>query len=244
MRKNCVITLCSIGPRQIMGLSPGFRRPMEIILSPCDCTGMMCLSAVAPGCSVAPSIIGTFGPYTSASSKPTLLPRFAKASARFTATVVLPTPPLPLATATRFFTPGIGCRSGCCIGAGPGGICFLLVRQAFLPVLRQSITLNLRRRLSKMQDRQECLSYSRPVAFLIFLPRSARAGIVAPNLRARANGLRRFGLRRPGLILQIFLLTLLAAFDFPRHGRQRLRLALTRPGAFPRRNGALRRPSP
>src|SRR5580700_9837742 len=38
--------------------------------------------------------------------------------ARFTATVVLPTPPLPLATATRFFTPGMGWRSGCCCGAG------------------------------------------------------------------------------------------------------------------------------
>jgi len=41
-----------------------------------------------------------------------------------TATVVLPTPPFPLATATRFFTPGIGWRSGiCCWAAGPGGIC-------------------------------------------------------------------------------------------------------------------------
>src|SRR5260370_915868 len=41
-----------------MGLSPGFSRPMEIIFSPCDCTGMMCLSGVASGCCVAPSIIG------------------------------------------------------------------------------------------------------------------------------------------------------------------------------------------
>ena len=37
---------------------------------------------------------------------------YARASARLTATVVLPTPPLPLATATRFFTPGMGWRSG------------------------------------------------------------------------------------------------------------------------------------
>src|SRR6266478_3812717 len=224
-----------------MGLSPGFSRPMEIIFNPCDWTGIMCLSLVASGCCVAPSIIGTFGPYTSASSNPTLCPSLDNASARFTATVVLPTPPLPLATATRFFTPGIGWRSGCCIGAGPGGICFLLVGQAFLPLPRQSIKLNFRRRLSKMQDRQECLSYSSPVAFLIFLPRSAWTRIVAADFRARANGLRRFSLCRPGLILQIFLLALLAAFDFARHGRQLLRLARTCRGACDGRSGALRR---
>jgi hypothetical protein len=39
-----------------------------------------------------------------------------------TATVVLPTPPLPLAMATRFFTPGIGWRGGSCWGCGAGGI--------------------------------------------------------------------------------------------------------------------------
>src|SRR5437764_1246283 len=83
-----VITPCSIGPRQIIGLSPGFSRPIEIIFKPCDCTGMMCRSAVACGSLVVPSMIGTFGPYTSASSKPTLWPSFASASARFTATVV------------------------------------------------------------------------------------------------------------------------------------------------------------
>src|SRR5437867_7127581 len=36
----------------------------------------------------------------------TFAPVFASASARFTETVVLPTPPLPLATATMFLTPG------------------------------------------------------------------------------------------------------------------------------------------
>jgi hypothetical protein len=36
---------------------------------------------------------------------------FFSAIARFTATVVFPTPPLPLATATRFFTPVIGALS-------------------------------------------------------------------------------------------------------------------------------------
>jgi hypothetical protein len=38
---------------------------------------------------------------------PTLLPHFASASARLTATVVLPTPPLPAPTAITFLTPAI-----------------------------------------------------------------------------------------------------------------------------------------
>ena len=41
---------------------------------------------------------------------PTRLPHFASAIARLTATVVLPTPPLPAPTAMMFFTPGTGCR--------------------------------------------------------------------------------------------------------------------------------------
>src|SRR5258708_6934905 len=83
--------------------------------------------------------------------------------------------------------------------------------------------------------------HSRAVAFLIFLPRPARTRIVAADFRARANRLRSFGLRRPGLILQIFLLTLLAAFDFAGHGGQLLRLARTRRGACDGGSGALRR---
>src|SRR5436309_1859044 len=46
----------------------------------------------------------------SPSIMPTLLPHLASASARFTASVVLPTPPLPAPTAITFFTPGTGCR--------------------------------------------------------------------------------------------------------------------------------------
>src|SRR5260370_5591587 len=95
-----------------------------------------------------------------------------------------------------------------------------------------------------MWNRQKCLSYSRPVAFLIFLPRPARTRIVATHFRARANGLRRFGLRRPGLILQIFLLALLAAFDFARHGGQLLRLPRAGPGARDSGSVALRRRAP
>src|SRR5580693_34814 len=121
------MTLCSMGPRQTIGLSPGLSKPMEIIFIPATCTGIMRFSAVACGSCSVPSMMGTLGPYTSASIRPTLCPSFTNARARLTATVVLPTPPLPLAMATRFFTPGIGWRGGigCCCGA-PGGICVFL----------------------------------------------------------------------------------------------------------------------
>ncbi len=46
----------------------------------------------------------------SASSKPTLAPSWANARARFTAVVLLPTPPLPEAMAMMFLTPGSGFR--------------------------------------------------------------------------------------------------------------------------------------
>src|SRR2546426_2016865 len=42
----------------------------------------------------------------SASSSPTLQPRFASATATFAETVLLPTPPLPEPTSTTFFTDG------------------------------------------------------------------------------------------------------------------------------------------
>ena len=49
----------------------------------------------------------------SASSTPTVAPSAANASARLTAVVDLPTPPLPLATATMFFTPGTSSTPRC-----------------------------------------------------------------------------------------------------------------------------------
>ena len=45
----------------------------------------------------------------SASSSPTRSPLAARAQARLTATVLLPTPPLPLLTAITCLTPGMGC---------------------------------------------------------------------------------------------------------------------------------------
>src|SRR3989337_3040306 len=49
----------------------------------------------------------------SASRIPTLAPSADSASARFTATVDLPTPPLPEATAMMFFTPSMGFTPFC-----------------------------------------------------------------------------------------------------------------------------------
>ncbi len=49
----------------------------------------------------------------SASSMPTLAPSAASASARLTAVVLLPTPPLPEATAMMFLMPGISFTPRC-----------------------------------------------------------------------------------------------------------------------------------
>src|SRR5580700_1264056 len=66
---------------------------------------------------------GTLGPYTSASSRPTLCPSLARASARFTAKVVFPTPPFPEPTAIIVSTPGRGCGPcGGCPGRGDIGV--------------------------------------------------------------------------------------------------------------------------
>src|SRR4029450_6141349 len=56
----------------------------------------------------------------SASSTPTLSPMSRKPSARLTAVVDLPTPPLPDATAMMAFTPS-GARAGLGAAGGPGG---------------------------------------------------------------------------------------------------------------------------
>ena len=49
----------------------------------------------------------------SASSMPTVAPSAARASARFTAVVLLPTPPLPEATAMMFLMPGTSFTPRC-----------------------------------------------------------------------------------------------------------------------------------
>ena len=52
------------------------------------------------------NIMGMLGPWMSASTRPTRRPSRARPAARLAVTVLLPTPPLPLATATMCFTPG------------------------------------------------------------------------------------------------------------------------------------------
>src|SRR2546427_7580739 len=67
-------------------------------------------SPLALGWPRTPIISGMLGPVTSASMRPTLWPLWARATARLTATVDLPTPPLLEAIATAWRTVGI--RSG------------------------------------------------------------------------------------------------------------------------------------
>ncbi len=95
----------SIGPRQMT------RMPWRSI---------GCSRSPWPPCALSamPSINGTLGPYTSASISPTRRCMLASASARFVATVDLPTPPLPLATARMLRTPGMGCGPRRCCGTG------------------------------------------------------------------------------------------------------------------------------
>src|SRR5580700_103580 len=91
---------------------------------------MIVLSAVCRGLPLTASNFGIDGPKMSASSTPTLRPRSRKASARLTAVVDLPTPPLPDATAMMAPTPGIPltpcarCAAAAAAGEvapGPGG---------------------------------------------------------------------------------------------------------------------------
>ncbi len=72
---------------------------------------MILLFGLAFGWPSSPSIIGMFGPVMSPSSRPTDAPDWASATARLTLTVLLPTPPLPDATAMMFLTPGTSCSA-------------------------------------------------------------------------------------------------------------------------------------
>ena len=67
---------------------------MEIALTPCTQGGMSKSSITVGGLSI-PSMRGMEKPHTSASTIPTLFPRFARDIARFADTDDFPTPPLP-----------------------------------------------------------------------------------------------------------------------------------------------------
>src|SRR5579885_519357 len=78
---------------------------------------MMRRCGLTRAASSTPIIIATLGPYTSASIRPTRCPSACIAIARLTATVDLPTPPFPLATAITCRTPGLGRRALCAAAA-------------------------------------------------------------------------------------------------------------------------------
>ena len=94
------------GPRQIMAVEGS--APSSAMLHTAK------FGAAAYGCMLSPSdsrripaipsIRATLGPCRSISSSPTFFPAAARAAARFTATVLFPTPPLPLITSTLLRT--------------------------------------------------------------------------------------------------------------------------------------------
>ena len=86
------------------GVPASTNMPMLITRTPWPLSGII-LPPIAIGCPRIPSIIGMLGPYRSPSIRPTAAPICASATATFAATVDLPTPPLPDATASAFLTP-------------------------------------------------------------------------------------------------------------------------------------------
>ena len=91
------MALWIIGPRQMIASSSFFwKKPIDMTLTPKRSGGMIRFSSVAIGGSVTLSARTTLGQSMSTSNIPTALPCWASVVARFTATVVLPTPPLPL----------------------------------------------------------------------------------------------------------------------------------------------------
>nr|AFK40152.1 unknown [Lotus japonicus] len=97
-----------MGPLQTIGTSFSTRKPIDIHFIPYFSMGIIFLSRVASGFVLIFIMMGILGPYTSASSKPTFSWHLlASATAKLTAVVDLPTPPLPEATAIVSFTPSI-----------------------------------------------------------------------------------------------------------------------------------------
>src|SRR5437667_6958367 len=97
--------LRSMGPFHLTGESSSRKKSMEPTFIPSGPTG-----GIAPSGEIVnrwprmPSIWGTQGPFRSTSSTPTLWPCRARARARFTVVMLLPTPPLPLMTTSLWRT--------------------------------------------------------------------------------------------------------------------------------------------
>ena len=88
------------------GRSASERNAMEITFTPWPSSGMILFCSPICGWPSTPNIIAMLGPKTSASIRPTEAPETLSERARLIAVVDFPTPPLPLAPATIFFTPG------------------------------------------------------------------------------------------------------------------------------------------
>ena len=91
------MALCTIGPRQMMASSSfSWKKDMESILTPYFVSGGMSRPSCMVGLSVTPRTRLALGQSMSVSIRPTTFPFWARVTARLTATVVFPTPPLPL----------------------------------------------------------------------------------------------------------------------------------------------------
>ena len=105
---NWRIALLAIGPLQTTASFSSTNKPILIKRIPNFSKGKIIpfpLSSFINGrCPRTPNMIGTLGPYISASINPTFAPPSANANAKFAETVLLPTPPFPLTTAIIFFT--------------------------------------------------------------------------------------------------------------------------------------------
>ena len=107
------------GPRMMAGWLSSSRNPRLISFTPWVSSGAIISLPRSPmtgGRRVSPNMRGMLGPYTSASRSPIRRPSSASATARFAATVLFPTPPLPELTA--MMRAMFGSRSGSGLGAG------------------------------------------------------------------------------------------------------------------------------
>ncbi len=119
------------GPRHTMGWPSGTKNWIEMTFTPWRSSGRILPSGVADGWPSRPIIWGMLGPVMSASSRPTAAPSMARATARLAATVLLPTPPLPDATASTFLTPGTSCAAA--VGAARRTMAFHVTSMAWAP---------------------------------------------------------------------------------------------------------------
>src|SRR5437867_5677710 len=129
--------LRSMGPFQRSGEAAWRKKSIEPTLMPRGPTGGMAPAGVmASVWPCIPSMRGTQGPLRSTSSTPTLCPRRASASPRFTVVMLFPTPPFPLMTTSLCLMPAMRswtCRvcSAICWTTFASSVYWSLLRIAF-----------------------------------------------------------------------------------------------------------------